>query len=250
MSPIFARQCNVMAYLNDHQYCKANLETIMLDQMNNVKHPEIIKIERRTRKNKKLWHYVRKTRITASIAKNVISTCRTKRFATSFLKNHIRCVELRSKAIVWGLSHEHCALKDYCALLGCDPATFLKCGTLIDEERKYISATPDAIEKDKRVIVEIKCPYSVRNEQPEKVSYLAGGKLHRNHAYYVQVQLQMHVTKVHTCDFVVWTLKGIYIESIAYDADLVAGYLIDLDFYFKNVFSIFYFKLINDPSIV
>ncbi|KAJ6649017.1 hypothetical protein Bhyg_04249 [Pseudolycoriella hygida] len=249
VSPLFTKHCNLGAYLNDHKYCQKPLETIMLGRMNEVNQTERRLIERRTRNNKKLWHNTRKTRITASIAKNIVSTCRTKNLATSFLVNHIRGVQLRTKAIKWGLTHEHCALEDCCRLFQCNSDNFLKCGIIIDEERTYISATPDAIEKGRRLIVEIKCPFSVRDNRPEEVDYLKEGKLKRNHAYYVQVQIQMHVTRIHLCDFVVWTNKGIFVESIEYDAVIVAGYLKDLEFYYTNIFSRFYFKLINDPPI-
>lgn len=237
------RYANMIAYLNDHDYCKENLETILLNRMNNVKLCDIPKLEKKSRTNKKLWHQLRKTRITASIAHDVVRTCRSKRFATSFLTNHFLEKPIFSKAIKWGLANEDNALKMYCGLMG---ENFSKCGTTIDTDRNYISATPDGISKAKDRIVEIKCPYSVRHERPETVEYLSSGKLKTTHRYYTQMQIQMHVTKVHTCDFIVWTPKGIYLQGIKYDSDLVNSYLTDCDFYFRNVFSKQYFRTIND----
>lgn len=219
----------------------------MLDRLNAVKLSDIKKIEKRTskstRKGIKLWYQYRKTRITASIAHDIIRTCRTKRFATSFLKRHVNQMPIRSKAIQWGISHESVALQKYCDLVG---EKFTKCGTFIDSEIHYISATPDGVSPCGSIIVEIKCPYSVRFDKPESVDYLQGGKLKRSHKYYCQIQMQMHISKVHRCDFVVWTTKGIYVELILYDAALVESYLPDIQFYYRNVFSVFYFNNVED----
>lgn len=218
----------------------------MLDRMNAVSFADIRKIQgqtsKTTRKGKRLWMKFRKTRITASIAHDVIRTCRSKKFATSFLKTHINEIPIRSKAIQWGITHEPIALKQYSDLIG---ENFIKCGTYIDTKIHYIAATPDGINTHGNLIVEIKCPYSVRFDNPNTVDYLQGGSLKRSHRYYTQIQMQMHITKVHICDFVVWTTKGIYVEPIKYDSVLVEKYLEDIEFYYKNIFSVFYFLNVN-----
>lgn len=85
---------------------------------------------------------------------------------------------------------------------------------LIDRNRSYLSATPDAIHDKRERIVEIKCPLSAKDGKPEKVEYLSIGHLKPTHKYYTQVQMQMHVSEIHNCDFVVWTPNGIYIHTI------------------------------------
>lgn len=125
------------------------------------------------------------------------------------------------------------------------PEKFSKCGTTIDRVRNYISATPDAINDANDKIVEIKCPFSVREGKPETVEYLKSGKLKTTHKYYTQIQFQMHVTNINCCDFVVWTPKGIYIQVIKYDADLVSSYLEHCDFYYQNIFTKCYFQTIK-----
>lgn len=227
------------AYLSDHQYCKQSLETIILNRMNAVSAKEIRKFERKTRKDNKLWHRLRRTRITASIAHDVIRTCRSKRFSTSFLQRHFINEPINTKAVKWGLTHESTALKEYCKIVS---GNFSKCGTMIDHNRCYISATPDAVDSKRETIVEIKCPYSVKDDKPQKVKYLSTGQLRTNHRYYTQVQMQMHVSQIHNCDFVVWTPHGIYIQGIKYNAELVSNYLIDCDFYYKNIFSKTFFE--------
>lgn len=42
----------------------------------------------------------------------------------------------------------------------------------------------------------------------------------KKHAYYLQVQCQIFVTGVAYCDFVVWTIKAIFIERMLPDSDL------------------------------
>lgn len=236
------RYCNMNAYLNDHNYCKNTLEEIILNRMNAVTIRDIVNLEKKTRKNKKLWFQLRRTRITASIAHDVVRTCRSKRFATSFLSNHILCRPIRSKAIQWGITQEETALKKYISVMG---GKFSKCGTIIDERRNYLSATPDAICDEKEKIIEIKCHFSVKDDKPESVDYLSSGRLKTSHKYYTQVQIQMHVTKIHRCDFVVWTPKGIFIQGIKYDRELVSTYLQLCDCYYKNIFCKRYFDIIS-----
>lgn len=48
------RRCNLAAYLNDHQYCKDGLETIMLNRINKVTIKEIKRIEN---KNEMIQNY-------------------------------------------------------------------------------------------------------------------------------------------------------------------------------------------------
>ncbi|KAJ6642393.1 Maternal protein tudor [Pseudolycoriella hygida] len=122
--------------------------------------------------------------------------------------------KIRSEAIDWGLKNEEAALREYSKKVG---ENFIKCGIFVDSSLNYLAATPDGINESKSVIVEIKCPYSIRFQEPESASFLKDFLLKKNHAYYTQVQIQMHVTKVYTCDFVVWTTKGILIQPISYD---------------------------------
>ncbi|KAJ6648081.1 Cationic amino acid transporter 2, partial [Pseudolycoriella hygida] len=208
------RYASLAGVFNDHQYCKKRLEVLALNTTNKLSAVNACKIERRTSVNKKLWQKIRKSRITASIAHNIVRTCRTQKFAKSFLKNHIMGFKIRSEAIDWGLKNEEAALREYSKKVG---ENFIKCGIFVDSSLNYLAATPDGINESKSLIVEIKCPYSIRFQEPESASFLKDFLLKKNHAYYTQVQIQMHVTKVYTCDFVVWTTKGILIQPISYD---------------------------------
>ncbi|XP_034058948.1 uncharacterized protein LOC117537732 [Gymnodraco acuticeps] len=45
-------------------------------------------------------------------------------------------------------------------------------------------------------------------------------KLDRRHAYYHQIQAQLHLVDVDYCDFVVWTKNDLFVERIVRDVDL------------------------------
>ena len=71
-------------------------------------------------------------------------------------------------------------------------------------------------------LIEIKCPYCQRNEEISgMVDCLqdVNGQLHLNkdHAYYYQVQCQLLVSEIKSCDFVVWTTKDFFVEKIMFD---------------------------------
>ncbi|KAJ4929158.1 hypothetical protein JOQ06_004777 [Pogonophryne albipinna] len=79
-------------------------------------------------------------------------------------------------------------------------------------------------------ICEIKCPHSKQEEANLRLYAGEQGfclvndggtvKLDRRHAYYHQVQAQLHVFDVDYCDFVVWTKNDLFVERIVRDVDL------------------------------
>lgn len=92
----------------------------------------------------------------------------------------------------------------------------------------HLGASPDGVitcDCCGRGVLEIKCPYNARAEPPsETIDCLLSlnGELHLNtsHAYYYQVQSQMYICKAQFADFVVWTIKGLFIEHIKPDNTL------------------------------
>lgn len=64
--------------------------------------------------------------------------------------------------------------------------TIEKCGIFIDPTYNFLAASPDGINKDRNLIIEIKCPFGVRFEKPSTVSYLVNGSLSRKHPYCTQ----------------------------------------------------------------
>ena len=98
-------------------------------------------------------------------------------------------------------------------------------GFVVHPEKGWLGASPDAWVMDSSVtpskgIAEFKCPFTKLGASPEEACEdpsfcctLVNGKvqLKRQHTYYHQVQLQLHVTSdlCHWCDICVYTTKGI-----------------------------------------
>ena len=116
---------------------------------------------------------------------------------------------------------------------------FTKCypvATLsLSDESGYLGASPDGIVVDEAghsiKLVEVKCPFSARDMTVKEACTEANHfvviiiinnkcQLNVNHEYYFQVMGQMAITGVHTCDFVVWTTKDFYVQTINFDSDL------------------------------
>ena len=100
---------------------------------------------------------------------------------------------------------------------------FKDSGLFIDTENPFLGASPDGISQcdccEERV-VEIKCPYCYKEGLPDEDTsnfcmVNEGGKwtLKRDHTYFYQVQLQLHVCGMNYADFVVWTRVQLQKES-------------------------------------
>lgn len=95
---------------------------------------------------------------------------------------------------------------------------------MINQAYPHLGASPDGIilcDCCGTGCLEIKCPYCARGCLPGDdgaVDYLVmsedGLKLKQDHAYFYQIQAQMHIYAVAFSDFVVWTRCGMYIERI------------------------------------
>ncbi|WAR15484.1 hypothetical protein MAR_005589 [Mya arenaria] len=99
----------------------------------------------------------------------------------------------------------------------------------VDSTFPLFAATPDGLRSCLCLgqgLVEIKCCFKNRNADIADISvssfYLDENKhLKRTLRYNTQVQFQMYVCGKSFCDFVVYTHKGIVIETIPYNPDFV-----------------------------
>ena len=78
----------------------------------------------------------------------------------------------------------------------------------ISKSNPLFGASPDGMFNDGEGILEIKCPYSLRNTEKKDVKdghfYTCDGtqlNLRHSHTYFFQVQLQMFVTGAKYTDF-------------------------------------------------
>ena len=124
-------------------------------------------------------------------------------------------------------------------------------GLLISKKKSYVAASTDNIcsyscaENCPDVVVEYKCPWKHRTI-PVKEAFLTpeiGGEqvgdklsLKTSSRYYLQIQLQMFVAELESCDFVVRTEKGILSISVPYNAKYMKSALQKLEqFLMKHV---------------
>jgi len=243
---LLLRAVNGAAYQNDYNFMlDAPTEILMLEQVNFVTPHTATKIEKKTRRQakSKIWKRERRTRLTASVGGDIVRTARTGSFAKGPALRQLSTKKIRSPAISWGKDKEEVAVKEYETMTG---FKVQKHGLQVDLNSHFLAASPDGITED-GVLLEIKCPYSIRDEEPQKALCLKSAvsknglftsyTLNKSHNYYIQCQLQMHVCQVRKLDFVIYTLKGLYIESISYDPDFCERVLFYLDLYYRKVFA-------------
>ncbi|CAH3158260.1 unnamed protein product [Porites lobata] len=139
----------------------------------------------------------------------------------------------------WGLLHEESARKAYQRVAGHNhhKLKLIPKGFLISRSKPFLGASVDNIQKCQCSdgcpvrVVEYKCPWKHRDLHP-KQAFLTpeiggiqnGNKfaLKSTSNYYFQVQLQMFVSGLTLCIFVVWTNKGIFTVDVPYDPSFMS----------------------------
>jgi hypothetical protein len=112
-------------------------------------------------------------------------------------------------------------------LLGCSPDGMVTCKCPVDHAKEWL--------------LEVKCPYSLRDMEPKEAALLCGCLENNNtlslspmHEYNVQIQGQMWVTGLKTCDLVVYTKRGIYSINVAYDEYFFLNVRNNLQYFCRN----------------
>ena len=187
-----------------------------------------IEVETRAQRLCHRWQEERKFRLTASKFGLVI---KRRRNHTTLAKQILYCkISNGVLAILWGQQHEADALESYKNSL--DPGLLLSEAGIYIAECGFLGASPDGVVKDESgqsvCLVEVKCPYKARNKSIEEMyndqSFCCsltdeGPTLKNDHDYYYQVQGQMAITGIHTCDFVVWTPLNFITITLTFDED-------------------------------
>ncbi|XP_063410321.1 uncharacterized protein LOC134693427 [Mytilus trossulus] len=214
-----------------------------MDQMktewiaSNITKTEAITIEKETRKqsDSTAWFQHRENRITASNFGAVM--LRKRDINDKFLKNTFQRKQFTSLATSYGTSNETIAKQMYIKQSG---NHIHDIGLVVQPDLPFIGSTPDAVVCDKTEtgIVEIKCPYSVRNMTlkeacDERADFFlkpnASGDsftLIQDHKHWFQVQGQLLTTGAPFCDFVTYTKQDIGIERI-YPHEITMKALVD-----------------------
>lgn len=113
----------------------------------------------------------------------------------------------------WGHENEPQAIDDFMFWRAENvlPHDFVSC----EIEGVLCGASPDGVmQKGERELVEIKCPYSLRDQ-----SVIAADFLEAHPEYYAQIQWQMICADKQSCLFVVWTTQGIDFVRVERESD-------------------------------
>ena len=126
--------------------------------------------------------------------------CRTpvEKPSKSLIQEILHCNSVpKTKAIRWGMEHESTAVSAYVSYSSADHSSLkaLPCGLYVNPLAPHLGASPDGIISCDCCglgLLEVKCPFSIREQLPTTVSYIEKGmdgfKLSRKHNYYYQIQ--------------------------------------------------------------
>ncbi|KAJ4944938.1 hypothetical protein JOQ06_013477 [Pogonophryne albipinna] len=194
--------------------------------------PQVQAVEEETRNQSSspIWFSQRAGRITASRLKQVLQTSLAQP-SKSLIKSicYPEAHKFSTAATRYGCKYEATARKQYEGVQSLHHQGF-SCkdsGLWLNPQWPYMGASPDGCVTctcHGTGICEIKCPHSKQEEANLRLCAGEQGfclvndggtvKLDRRHAYYHQVQAQLHVVDVDYCDFVVWTKNDLFVERI------------------------------------
>nr|CAI5819622.1 unnamed protein product [Callosobruchus analis] len=190
------------------------------------------KIQEATKKQAQsaMWFQQRTGRITASSFKR---TCRKSVLAPSLSLIKTICYPtsflFKTKATVWGITHEAQALKTYqehCDSMH-EELQVERVGLCLSPEYHQFGASPDGMVTCQCCgtgCVEVKCPYLLKELSlvefaQQKTSCL--GKT-ENEEFYLkqdQVQMQMAILGTTFCDFMIWSSREFFLQRVFFDED-------------------------------
>ena len=99
-------------------------------------------------------------------------------------------------------------------------------GLVVKTSKPYLAASPDGLfltEDGQICILEIKCPYTKRDESSVKdCDFLTEeGYLKKTHPYYTQIQMQIYVCNANLAHFFVYAPKAHHLVQIQRDDEFI-----------------------------
>ena len=198
------------------------------------------------------WHELRRCRLTASNFKAIMSSKTSD--GGSLARQIVDGVDFGDNLpapLEWGRKKEKVALEFYSRVQRQSHRGHKldSSGLVVMDNHAYIGASPDGISTCKckavhsRKLVEVKCPYSFRIMNAKDAAKEKGlkegsnGELQMDNTcpYFPQVQGQMGVCRVDTCDLVVYTAKGITVVPVQFDNQYFMNMLEKLHAFFVNI---------------
>ncbi|CAG9823924.1 unnamed protein product [Phaedon cochleariae] len=173
-----------------------------------------IEASTRNQRDSPKWFEERRMRVTAS---NFGSICKARSVESKLnIVQDLLSQDVFSNAGTrHGVDNEPNAIQEYLKIH--NKFTYQRCDLLIHNEYYFLGASPDGL-LDLDGVLEVKCPHSIRNENPNnaKLPYLdIDGKLKisSDHQYF-QIQGILEITNRPWCDFVMYTFEGINVERV------------------------------------
>ena len=144
-------------------------------------------------------------------------------------------------ATAWGCDHEAEATTAYVKSMNDHQNfTYKQSGLVVSASHPYIGASPDGIidcDCCGLGILEVKCPYCIRMEDPSTASCLQNDTLDSSHQYYYQVQTQLFACCSSYADFVIATFGESQVKfvtrRILRDENLISEFLQKAEQFFK-----------------
>lgn len=176
------------------------------------------------------WYAARKGRVTASNVGAILGLD-PYRNADDVLRAMVREYHGAEReftgnvATEWGTANEALARTAFEFEYGVkvEPASFI-----VHPEHDWLGASPDGWAGEK-MLVEIKCPYGLRNEQLPSFKQISE-QMH----YYAQIQVQMACTGADCCVFVQWAPAAFNTSLVEFDKEWWAGNLPKLGAFYQR----------------
>lgn len=162
------------------------------------------------------WKIHRSMRITASSAYSLFTYLKNKNPDwPKKLSQYWETKNLNVKATKYGKDTEPLAFE--CYKLKHNPHV-KKCGLVVHPTENWVAGSPDGVDCQSSVLLEIKCPGNEHSSLDELMETPAVRKyintnaanevsLKQNHVYYCQVQINMWILNCPTCDFIIYSKK-------------------------------------------
>ena len=196
-------------------------------------------------RNNPLWLNERRHRLTGSqFNKARVALKKGGKALAKFIHkwvNNEEATRSHLKAIKWGVDNEDKVIAKYKKQSQYDVR---ETGLWLFPNR-ILGASPDAIvypNKESNTpigILEVKCPYSAVFKKPVKYLYwnedTQKTDLHKEHAYYDQIQGQLFATKVEWCDLAVWSPHMFEIVRVFPDIEWRDKVLPELEKFYKDM---------------
>ena len=176
----------------------------------------------------------------------------------SLLRNICYPETVRFTSTAYGCTHEKDAIQAFKSTMTEHSSFIIKpCGFLIDQSLPFIGASPDGLLECKccgKGVLEVKCPWIAKDEKSlESVAEnrkefclqknSSGSlQLRRDHPYFLQCQVQLHVSESEYCFFVVWQKAGIHVERILPDHQFIQSAYVKAE-QFNSLDGVFFQRL-------